>query len=386
MTCPQIYLGRSRMAAPLPADYANDAIGISGAPIPASSTTVIPVTVKNHGTDNSPATTVELYWSDPTTGFHAVYARRIGSPVGITAGIPGAISSPVLEGERSAYFGWAPDPSIVGVNGGYVCLMAIAYNTTPPRTPCVQQTNNSASPATDPLSALYNVQVIAAQADPCRDPDDPGDPRDPYGDDADPRGREATGDGDSGERRDRVDPGRRPMWFAFAATNILRDQEDTKLHVRALDPVTDRAKLQRLVALPALHRELSCRRLKFALPTRVQVAAGRERLLVPLGSDHGPREPGPVDPHACVPRMSRLGAMTNSVALRHLLPGAKLLDATHGPIDLKLLPGEQQQTFVRVEPSGREHELYAIEVRHEGADGRPIGGLELLFISPHDYF
>jgi hypothetical protein len=344
MTCPEIYLGTGRAVGPLPGLYTNDAIGVSGAPLPTGTTTIIPVTGSNAGTDDSPATQMELYWSDPTTGFQALLSRRIGS-VNLP-GIPGSTGSPGGDGTASNNFGWTPDATALGTNGGHVCLLAILFNTVAPGGVCVQQTNNSVSPATDPLSAIHNVQLIAPPPPPPPPPKGAPHPR------------------------------RWPMWFAFAATNTLRF-EDTKLHVRALDPAHDRVKLEALVAQQHLNAALSSRRLKFALPNGVQFVEGRERVIGPVGK---------LDVQQCAPRISRLGALTPELAQRHVLPGAHFLEAAHGPVDLKLLPGEQRQTLVRVEPCDRENVVYAIEIDHVSADGYPIGGLTLLFVPPHDYF
>ena len=350
MACPQIYLGAGRFAAPLPANYGNPAIGVSGTPLTENVAILIPVTANNHG-DNSPPTSLELYWSDPTTGFLAVSSRLIGS-INFDTGITGASTLPPAEGEASASFGWTPDATVLGTNGGHVCLLARLNNLAPPALPCTQQTYNSASPATDPLSAIHNVNIIA----PPPPSPKPGPPR-----------------------------RRWPMWFAFAATNTLR-LEDTKLHVRALDPVKDRAKLEALVTQPAIHQALSKRQLKFGVPNGVQVAEGRERVIAPLSLVHAHREHGKIALHQCLPRISRLGALAPELAPHFVLPGSRLLEAAHGAIALKLLPGEQRQTLVQVEPCDRENVVYAIEVEHEGADGQPIGGLVLLFVPPHDFF
>lgn len=350
MACPQIYLGTGRAAGPLPALYGNDSIVVSGSPLIEGAAITIPMTAYNHG-DTSPITSLELYWSDPTTGFMAVPSHLVGS-VNFTSGITGASTLPPTDGMAMTTFGWTPDATVLGTNGGHVCLLARLNNLTAPADgTCSQQTYNSASPATDPLSAIHNVQIIAP---PAPKPPSPG-PRRHW-----------------------------PMWFAFAATNTLRDHEDTKLLVRALDPGRDREKLEGLVANAAVDRALACRRLKFAVPNGVQVAEGRERLLTPLPPPHLPPHHGGT--HTCTPRISRLGAVTAELAPHLILPGSKLREAARGPLDLKLLPGEQRQTLVQVEPGDHENAVYAIEVAHEGANGHAIGGLVLLFVPPHNYF
>jgi hypothetical protein len=305
---------------------------------------LIPVTVQNAGTDDAPATQMELYWSNPTTGFQAVLSQRIGS-VGLP-GVPGSTGSPGGDGMISNTFAWDPGSDALTTNGGHVCLLAIVFNTVAPGGACVQQTNNSVSPATDPLSAIHNVQLVMGPPPP--PPPRPAPP-----------------------------PRRRwPMWFAFAATNTLR-LEDTKLHVRVLDPAQHREKLEAIVAQRPIDAALAARRLKFALPNGVEFVEGRERVIGHVGKilvDH------------CPPRISRLGALTPELAQRYALPGARFIEAARGPVDLKLLPGEQRQTLVRVDPCDSENVVYAVEVEHTSADGHPIGGLVLLFVPPHDYF
>ncbi len=350
MVCPQIYLGTGRSASPLPADYGNDSIGVSGAPLTEGEAILIPVTAYNHG-DVSPPTSVELYWSDPTTGFLAVSTRLIGK-TNLPDGVPSASTVPPTEGSIATNFPWAPDSNALGTNGGHVCLLARLNNLAAPSDgTCSQQTYNSASPATDPLSAIHNVQIIAP---PSPKPAPPG-PRRHW-----------------------------PIWFAFAATNTLRDHEDTKLIVRVLDPARDREKLQGLVASPAIDRALACRNLKFAVPNGVQIAEGRERIITPLPPAQFPVHHGGT--HTCTPRISRLGALTAQLAPHLIAPGTKLIEAGHGAIDFKLLPGEQRQTLIQVEPGDHENAVYAVEVAHEGANGHAIGGLVLLFVPPHNYF
>jgi hypothetical protein len=349
MTCSQIYLGPGRFAAPLAAEYWNSAIAMTSYDLPETAATVsVAVTASNHGSDDSPSTTIELYWSDPTTGFMAVASRRIN---GFSHVIPGATIGPGGgDGTYTQNFFWSVDSTVWSVNGGHVCLLARMANDTAPAAPCTQQFYDSSSPATDPLSAIHNVQFHVP-------PPPPGPP---------------PGGGGGGPG-----PGQREwMAFGFAATNILKHTDDTKLEVRVLDPARDREKLQSLVAIKAVDRALACRGLKFGVPKSLHLAAGREGVIVPRTVHEGTQ---------CLPRLGKLGP-TTFAQLKHLaLPGTKPMEVK-GPVDLKLLHGEMRQMFAVVEPCERERVVYAVEVSHSAAKGENIGGLVILFVPPHDYF
>ena len=79
------------------------------------------------------------------------------------------------------------------------------------------------------------------------------------------------------------------------------------------------------------------------------------------------------------------GATTKRRLAHVLAPGEKVMDVKK-PVDLKLLPGEMRQTVVQIERNGKDRAVYAVEVSHESAKGKPIGGLTILFVPPHDYF
>ena len=339
MSCPQIYLGTGRFSPvpPLSPEYANDSIQppsyflTSGVPI------TVPVTVYNHGTDGAPRTLLELFYADPSTGFIPV--GTVGTHTFLLNDIPGGLTLPPSEGSVPFSFVWMP------TTVGHFCLLARLSNLDAPAGACLSQTYGS-DPAIDPLSGIHNVQIIAPPPPPKAAPHRP-----------------------------------RSMWFAFAASNTLRDQEDTKLTVQVLDPMKDRAKLEALVSQPGIDRILSRRRLRFSVPNGVHVAEGRERVIVPQAALH----PKP-ESRICIPRIGRLGQLAAEVAPHLILPGSRLMDAAHGTIDMRLLPGEQRQTLVQVEPGDHDHAVYAVEVSHSGADGRVIGGLVLLFVPPHNYF
>jgi hypothetical protein len=131
-------------------------------------------------------------------------------------------------------------------------------------------------------------------------------------------------------------------------------------------------------------RTLRSRRLKFAVPDALLVGAGRERIVVPrfaaLGKDVREGVAAP-----CAPRLNRTGPISKRRLAHVLAPGEKIMDVKK-PIDMKLLPGEMRQTVVQIERNGKDKAVYAVQVSHESAKGKPIGGLTILFVPPHDYF
>jgi hypothetical protein len=347
MTCPDIYIGNSRTEAPPSPFWINPAIDPPSTTMTEGDSVTIAVTVRNHGTEDSPDTKLQLYWSDPTTGFMAVSSRLIGAFDFTT--IPAAITFPASDGEDSHSFPWTVTGSTV--NGGHVCLLArLRNNSAPSNGACTQEIYGS-DPTTDKLQGIRNIHVDAA-AKFRADPDEPG----------------GGGDG-------------KFMQFAFAATNILPDTEDTRLTVRVLDPKQDRGALEALVSDRLVDYSLRNRCLKFAVPNALHVAAGRERIIVPRFRSLG-RAAALAE---AAPRLSRTGPLSLR-RFKHLLaPGEKPVEAKK-PIDLKLLPGEMRQTIVQIERSGKDNVVYAVEVRHESTKGKPIGGLTILFVPPHDYF
>lgn len=342
MTCPNIYLGTGRFGAgPLPGEYGNDSIILASYNVTQSATVFGQLRVNNHGTDNSPATTVELYWSDPATNFAAVFSQRIFQLTNVI--VPGATGGGV-QGEFIQNWSYA-FPTV-----GHFCLLARLENSSPPSgAGCVQQAYNELSPPTDPQSAIHNINVIA----PPPPPPSPG-----------------GGGGGAGAG------GR--MGFAFAAVNMQRDVEKTFIEVDVLDPGKDKAKLQHLVSIPGIYRALAQRHVKFAEPNGVQLGEGRERIL--YRHEHFAKE----NP-TCAPRMRVRGEVDAATIKRMLVPGSKLADIK-GKHELDLLYGEARQTFIQVEPCGKEHAAYAVEVTHKAENGRIIGGLVCIFVPPHKFF
>jgi hypothetical protein len=354
MSCPDIYIGDTRAAAPPSPFWQNPAIQPPADNLTQGVPVVINVYVRNHGTDDAPSTRLQLYYANPTTGF---------MPIGQIEGdwdfdgsaadrpiIPGATLIPAADGVVHHPFAWTPPGMATLPNGGHVCLLARVYNlASPPDDRCVQEIYG-ASPPTDKLQGIRNIHVIAPPPSPSPAPGGPG------GDD------------------------RGFMAFAFAATNTLRNTDDTRLTVRALDPKNDRGRLETLVADPAIDKVLRNRRLTFGTPNAVLLTEGRERTLHTLGAPVGGKQL-----HCCPQRFTHLGPLSAQHVEHLRLPGTKAHEVKK-PIELKLLPGEARQTIVAIEPSGRKKVAYVVEVQHESADNRAIGGLTLIFVPPHDYF
>jgi len=342
MSCPNIYFGTGRFgAAPLPAEYGNDAIVLNSYDITVNTNVFGEVHVKNHGSDNSPISHMELYWSDPGTNFPALPARLIfetGSASLPDFVVPGTATG--APSDEEVVVPWSYTFPTVG----HFCLLArIEMNTTPPGASCVKQAYNSSSPPTDPQSAIHNINVVSGSMK------------------------------KFGAHFDKF------MGFAFMAANMQKDTQRTFLEVHALDPGKDREKLLNLVSLPGIDRLLSQRRVKFAVPAGLHLGDGRERIL--YRHEHFAKDVRP----ACVPRMRTLGEVNSQMIKRLLLPGTKLMEAK-GKHEVDLLYGEARQTFIQIETSGRDKVAYAVEVTHKAEDGRVIGGLTTIFVPPHDYF
>jgi hypothetical protein len=333
MSCPNIYFGTGRFGAgPLAAEYGNDAIVLASYSPVVNQTVFGEVHVKNHGTDDSPVSHLELYWSDPGTNFPALPSRRIFETDHLVPGT--AIGAP---NDEEFVMPWSyAFPTV-----GHFCLLArIDMNSVPPNG-CTKQGYSTASPPTDPQSAIHNINVVNAA----------------------PKKFGAN----------------KIMGFGFMAVNMQKDTQKTFLEVRALDPGKDREKLLNLVSLPAIHRLLSPLGVKFALPAGLHLGDGRERIL--YRREHFDK----ATPLNCVPRIHTLGEVDAETIKRLLMPGSKLLEAK-GKHEIDLLHGEARQTFIQVEAGSQERVAYAVEVTHHAEDGRVIGGLTTIFVPPHDYF
>ncbi|HEY6079020.1 MAG TPA: CARDB domain-containing protein [Polyangiaceae bacterium] len=344
MTCPDLYIGASRAAAPPSPFWTNPAIAPPSTNLEQGVAVTINVSVRNHGSDDSPATTLQLFYSDPQTGFSTI--GQIGSNQTIT--VLGATTLPVADGIVTTPFGWTPPAAATLPNGGHVCLLArVRMQTDPPDSEginCVQEIYG-ANPPTDKLQGIRNIHVYAP----------------------------------AGAKKGR----RKAMQFAFGAMNNLPDTDKTVLQVKLLDPQQDIEALEALADDAVVDQALRARRLKFAVPNALLVGTGRERVQNTRFRAYLKAAAGTELP--CPPRLSRTGPIAGDVLPHLMAPGTKLADA-QGALQLSLNPGEISQTIVQVEPCKRDDAVYAVQISHAGADGRPIGGLTILFVPPHDYF
>ncbi len=345
MSCPDIYINPTYWITPHPAEYGNLAIdvGAGGTNFIQGVARTVRVTVRNHGTDDSPNSRLQLYWADPSTGF-TLMGQIDADKFGTAPGGDGI----AIDGEWPENFAFNPDATVVGTNLGHVCLLARVQNTTSPGGACSVQSYVTPA-ATDARSAIRNIHVSAPAPSPRPSP--------------------PPGGGPGG------------MHFAFAASNNLAGVEDTRLEVRALDPAQDKERLATLFSDRALFHTLAKRHVKLSIPDGVRIAEGRERIVLPRPSVilrsgehcHG------------YPRIGRLGPLSDRRAAKLLFPNTKLMDAKK-PIDLKLIPGEMRQMIVHVVPCKGERPFYVIAVDHKTAEGYPIGGLNLVFIPPPTLF
>jgi hypothetical protein len=224
---------------------------------------------------------------------------------------------------------------------GHACLLArvrnlaIPENSDPMGPACASQIYNHGSPTTDPLTAIRNIHI-------------------------DMMGMMMMKAG---------------AFFAFGASNNLPDEEDTELSVRVLDTKQDRANLEALVDDPFVDRFLSRRKARLGKPEAVRLAAGRERHRIHLGRKRD-----------CVPRFTHNGTIDEKAAKSLIQPGEKLAKVGEKPLKMPLLPGEMQQMILHVEPCGAFNRAYAVDIEHTGKNGQPIGGMTIIFVTPHDYF
>jgi hypothetical protein len=353
MSCPDIYINPTYWTTPHTPEYGNTAIDVGPGGTVFSQNAgdpprIIRVTVRNHGTDDAPNSRLELFWANPGTGF-TLMGQIDASKFIVVPGGDG-IS---IDGESPENFSFDPYASGVGTtNGGHVCLLAQVQNETAPTPPCGAQGHTAPSAAaTDARSAIRNIHVNAPVPAPSPKPTPiPG------------------GHG-------------RGMNFAFSAADPIPREEETRLEIRALDPVKDRERLQRLVADPAVFHTLACRRGKFAMPEAVMLAEGNERVVLPrpvVVLRNNQEIP------CALPRIGKLGPLSNATAARLLPARTKLLEAKK-PLSLRLAPCEIRQMLVHVVPSGEE-EFYAVSVEHVGPKDRAIGGLTMIFVPPPVFF
>jgi hypothetical protein len=334
MSCPNIYLGPSITQAPPSPYWTNPAIDVASVEFPVGEPTSVSVIARNHGTDNSPLSRIELFWSDPAASFAAVPTRRIGyfdlNVVGATVSGGGTIDV-----DTTHAFAWTP-PDEAAINDGHVCLLARITNLMSPGNGCMNQSYLEATPWQDARSAIRNIHVYhAVKAE-------------------------------------------KMMAFGFASENTLLDGKATELTARPLDPQNDRKRLEQLLTDRALRKALTARRLKFAVPNDVLIAEGRGRVL--LTKQLLARKDA-----SAMMYVGKLGEVSAEYVDKLVAPGRKLAVAKQ-PYRLDLTPGERVQSFVQIETTGRDDVVYAVDIEQRSEDGVSIGGLTVFFVPANDFF
>lgn len=293
---------------------------------------------------------VDLYWTDPTTGFLLNAANLIGSLIGSIG-----LATAVPPADASSNFGytWTPDVAASGTNGGHVCLVAVTGCNSSDCTAANEQIPcRPPNPATlsSPLVALHNVQV---------NPPAPGAPQPPGG---------------GGNPPPAMSPGSGP--FFFGATNAGHVSGMTRITARAYDPADrhDRASLVQLASLPSVVSAFGPRP-KFGVPAQVLLALGPESVLV-RGDGKGNA------------RLGFTGPVAHDFA-HDLVKGKWIRGATHKGTtqEIELHSRQVQQVGVSVVPKHDDGSLYGVHIAHDlivkGKKPVQLGGLTVVFAAPH---
>jgi hypothetical protein len=337
----QLYLGNTNSYASTPPSpfWTNPSIQSPIYTFTADGTTYpINVVLQNADTASGcSAALVELYWSDPTTSFLIVGANAVPATGAAVQPIAAKLTFSPDDATTTFSFGWTPDATVSGTNGGHVCLAAIAS--------CTTTVDGCVAPAPPgPTAATGNAQVAIHNTQ--VNPPPPG--------------------------------GMKRIWpFFFGAANGGPLAGLTRLVARAYNPdnEADRVHLLRLADLPAV-RAAYGRCLKFGLPAEVHLALGAESIVVP-----------PTHKGGCGGRLGYTGRVTPDFA-DHLVKRSWVKAAGHAPAtkEFDLIPRQVQQAGVYVTPHDEDGRIYAVEIGHElVAKGAPpvlLGGLTVLFAAP----
>lgn len=313
------------------------------------------VQLQNHDTvAGCSGAEVDLYWTDPTTGFLLQNANLIGAVLG---SIGTATNLPPADASSNFAFDWTPPAAAAGTNGGHVCLAAVAgcnsadcgevvpYRTPPNQTPDINNVQ----------VAIHNVQV---------NPPAPGPPPPPP-----PHGKPGGGNPPPA-----MSPGSGP--FFFGATNPGKIAGITRVTARAYDPSNrrDQYSLVQLSSLPSVVAAFGPRP-KFGLPEQVRLALGPESLLVRGDGKGGGR-------------LGFTGPQAEDFA-HDIVRGrwAKASGAKAAEQEIDLLGGQVQQAGVSVVPRHQDGSLYAIQIGHDllvkGKKPINLGGLTVIFAAPN---
>jgi hypothetical protein len=159
--CSDIYIGPDSSHAPPTPYWTNSAIVPPSDVLTRDTAVIISVTVQNSG-NVSPASTLELYWGDPTTGCLAVASHLIGRVGDVsTWTVPTYTVIPPADGTITTNFAWTPDAAAFSTNGGHVCLLARTEFNSSPGGGCPNISWDGTAPQADPHSGIRNIQVVA---------------------------------------------------------------------------------------------------------------------------------------------------------------------------------------------------------------------------------
>jgi hypothetical protein len=323
----QLYFGPDTSAywATHAADYANAGINPASYEILQNTPVNIDVKVQNHGGDDAPGTSVELYYMIPTTGFPVVSATLIQA---WSVLVPAATSFPVADGA------WGTSISYSFPTLGHFCLRGRTFNDGLGLYP-------SGDPPTDPMSAIHNIQIVTTLSHKSR-----------------------------------------RMFFAFAATNPLKQAVATRLVATPIDPEKHTEALKRILEIPAVYR-VAEGGTKFKLPAEVNISLGIERFIPKLGGNV--IRAGAECMRAQPATFGNVGTLRSSVA-RALL-NTRTEQTDKHVIDVDLLPLESRQTIVELVAGEGDGTLHAVEIHHETKEDKPrnLGGLVIIYRLPRTF-
>jgi hypothetical protein len=334
--CNGLYLGSAQGVARTYDFWANPAIdpGASNDLDPNFMQT-IQVTVGNQATYQVPST-LDLYWSDPTTGFHADPARMIGTDTPLC---PPHNSLTGTDSQTVVAYSWLPGATAAGTNGGHVCLLALTSHNPAPVPgggDCGGGYPDAAAPTTDFRTAIHNIQLVVGGAH------------------------------------------RKSLHFGFAATNPFRVEVGTKLCVRPLTPEHHAQEFERLLAPQRNYAFVECGT-RFGNPSHIGLVLGPERILAqPYKTVFADKGDERYHRHPLLrsPRLGFTGPLTNEVEVMLRGPNQRYEECLH----FDLLPFEVRQAIVTVEPS-EGPDLFAFQVIHETTEPKPrlLGGINFIY-------
>jgi len=323
----QLYFGPDNSAdwASHAPDYANAGINPASYEILQNTPVNIDVKVQNHGGDDAPGTSVELYYMIPTTGFPVSSATLIQA---WSVLVPASTTFPAADGS------WGTSLSYSFPTLGHFCLRGRIFNDNLGLYP-------SGDPPTDPMSAIHNIQIVTT-----------------------------------------LSPRIQRMYFAFAATNPLKHAVATRLVATPLDPDKHAETLQRLLEIPAVYR-VAERGTKFKLPAELNLGLGVERFIPKLDGSHLRDNVGCVAAHPAT--FGNVGSLCSPVAQALLSSRTEHKDIH--TLDVDLLPLESRQTIVELVAAEGDGILHAVEIHHETKEGKPrnLGGLIILYRLPRTF-